>query len=95
MDNNMYQAPQKKTNVLAIVGMILGIVSIPACCFAWVGCVFGIAGLICSIISFKNGKSGMGIAGVICSILGIIGGIIMTVVGLAALGYASEMGLYY
>lgn len=82
--------PENKTNVLAIVGMILGIISIIAsCCYVWVGIIFGVAGLVCSIMSRKQSKSGMGMAGIICSIIGIVIGVAMTIlaaIGLAALG---------
>lgn len=95
----MYQPesyqPVPQTNVLAIVGMILGIISIPASCFAYVGTIIGIPGLICSILSRKKGKSGMSIAGIICSVIGIILGLVMTVLGVALLAILSESGYGY
>ncbi len=77
------QQPPKQNNVLAIVGMILGIVSIPAGCCGWYSLLLGIPGLICAIISRKKGKSGMSVAGIVCSIIGIIIGILMTVMAYA------------
>lgn len=71
--------PQKQNNTLAIVGMILGILSILAGCCGWYGLLLGIPGLICSIISRKNGKSGMSVAGIVCSIIGILIGVLMTI----------------
>lgn len=89
---NNYGSPEpKKTNVLAIVGMILGILSILInCCvaYAFVGIVLGIAGLVCSIISRKQGPSGMAVAGIVCSIIGMLIAVVITilmVIGFAAL----------
>lgn len=77
--NSYQQEPPKQTNVLAIVGMILGIISILAGCCGWYGLLLGIPGLICSILSRKQGKTGMAVAGIICSVIGMILGILMTV----------------
>lgn len=77
------EPPQKQSNVLAIVGMILGIISIPAGCCGWYSLFLGIPGLICSILSRKQGKSGMSVAGIVCSIIGIIIGVLMTVMAYA------------
>lgn len=77
------EPPQKQSNVLAIVGMILGIISIPAGCCGWYSLFLGIPGLICSILSRKQGKSGMSVAGIVCSIIGIIVGVLMTVMAYA------------
>lgn len=80
--NNSSQDTPKKTNGFAIAGMILGIVSIPAsCCFAWVGILVAVLGLIFSIIGQSKGKSGMAIAGIICSVIGILLGITNSVLG--------------
>ncbi len=77
------QQPPKQSNVLAIVGMILGIISIPAGCCGWYSLFLGIPGLICSIISRKQGKSGMSVAGIVCSVIGIIIGVLMTLMAYA------------
>lgn len=66
-----YQEP-KKTNVLAILGLIFGIVSIVTCCAWYLSAILGIAGLVCSILSKKNGKTGMATAGIVCSIIGLV-----------------------
>ncbi len=71
--------PPKQSNVLAIVGMILGIISILAGCCGWYSLFLGIPGLVCSILSRKQGKSGMSVAGIVCSIIGIIIGVLMAV----------------
>lgn len=79
----------KSTNTLAIVGMILGIISILAGCCGWYGLIFAIPGLICSILSRKNGKSGMATAGIVCSIVGIVIAVLMTIL---AFGMVALMG---
>lgn len=83
---------QKNTNVLAIIGLIAGILSIFGICFAWVGCVIGIVGLVCSILSRKQGPSGMSVAGIVCSIIGIVGGIIMTIFAASLLVALQDAG---
>lgn len=80
-----YEEP-KKTNALAIVGLILGIISIIACCTTYIGMIIGVAGLICSILSRKHGKTGVGTAGMVCSIIGIVLGVVMLIVGVASIG---------
>lgn len=60
-------------NGLQIAGLVLGIISIVACCcYGVAGIVFGIAGLVCSIMGNKENKHGVGTAGLICSIIGIV-----------------------
>lgn len=73
------QPEQKQSNPLAIVGLVMGILSIVfACCYG-IGVFFGIAGIICSALSKKKGKSGMGTAGLICSIIGTVLSVIMII----------------
>lgn len=74
----VYQEPQK-TNVLAILGLVFGILSIVICCVWYIGAILGIAGLICSILSKKNGKSGIATAGMVCSIVGLVLCVVMFV----------------
>jgi ABC-type dipeptide/oligopeptide/nickel transport system permease component len=64
--------PESKNNVLAIVSMALGISSILACCTCFISILLGIAGIICSVLSKKDGKSNFATAGLICSIIGIV-----------------------
>lgn len=76
------QEPEKKTNGLAIAGMVLGIISIPAaCCFACAGWICGILGLIFSILGQSKGKSGMGLAGIICSVIGLLFALTNSILG--------------
>ncbi|MBQ8231607.1 MAG: DUF4190 domain-containing protein [Lachnospiraceae bacterium] len=88
------QEPPKQTNVLAIVGMILGIISILAGCCGWYSLFLGIPGIICSILARKQGKSGMATAGIVCSVIGIILGILMTVLAVAIVGIFSSIPEY-
>ncbi len=73
------QPAPKQTNVLAIVSLVFGILSILCCCSAFIGSILGIVGVICGILAQKQSKSGMAIAGIICSALGIVLGIAMTI----------------
>lgn len=88
------QGTPKKTNGFAIAGMVLGIASIPAaCCFALIGVLVGVLGLIFSIIGQTKGKSGMGLAGIICSVIGMVFGIGNMILGaaLAASGFYDNL----
>lgn len=94
MDGNNMQNNQ--TNVLAIVGLVMGILAIVlGCCMGWVGIIPGIAGIICSVLSKKQGKTGMATAGLICSIIGCVVGLIMVIFGALILAAFAEMGLSY
>lgn len=77
---------EQKTNVMALVGMILGILSqLLFFIIDWVGLFLAIGGLVLSIIGKKqpNGK-GMAIAGMVCSIVTIalwfIIGLVITII---------------
>jgi hypothetical protein len=67
---------EKRNNVLAIVSLVLGILSILTCCTCFGAIILGAAGIICSILSKKEGKSSLATAGLICSIIGIVLGTI-------------------
>ncbi len=74
------QTENKETNVLAIVSLVLGILSILlGCCTGWVGALFGVGGIICAVFANKQGKTGLAKAGLICSIIGIVLGILITI----------------
>lgn len=79
--NNTVETP-KKADTLAIVALVCGILSIVlSCCTAYIGIIPGIVGIVCSILSKKNnGKTGVATAGMICSIIGIVIGIVWTIV---------------
>ena len=74
------QTENKDTNVLAIVSLVLGILSIVlGCCTGWIGALFGIGGIICAVFANKQEKTGIAKAGLICSIIGIVLGILVTI----------------
>ena len=95
--NIPYQAPAEEaapvtTNGLQIAGLVLGILAIVSCWFYGLfGIIFGIAGLICSILGNKKGKTGVGTAGLICSIIGIILGVIGLIYYVVVLGAMFSM----
>lgn len=89
----------KQNNALAIVSLVLGIISIVlGCCGSWIAIVLGIGGIVCSVLSKKQGKTGMGTAGFICSIVGIVLAIVVLVLALvfsvAFMDELSTMGCY-
>ncbi len=65
-------AAPKKTDALAVVSLVMGILSIVMCCCYGIGAIFGIPGLICAILSKKKAKSGLATAGLVCSIIGLV-----------------------
>ena len=70
--------PPKEKNPTAITSMVLGIIGVVSICCCGVGApVFGIAALICAIVSkSKTGKmNGMAIAGLIMGIVSIVFGV--------------------
>lgn len=80
--------PQKDdTPVQSIVGLVLGILSIMIGCCYGVGALFGIPGIILSVIGNKKKKTGVGTAGLITSIIGLVLSIIMIIC--VALGVAA------
>jgi len=95
------EVPEKKTDALAVISLVTGIISLLLmCCYPYVGIFFAIAGIILAIVSKKkNGKSGLATAGLICSIIGVVLSVIMLillVVGVAALaGMGMDLNSLY
>ena len=96
--NNMYyQAPagndaDNKANGKQIAGLVFGILAIcSSCCYGVPGVIFGIVGLILSILGNKESKHGIGIAGLVCSIIGLIAGVAMTIYFAAIFAVVWEM----
>ena len=94
--NIPYQAPVDEvpvtTNGLQIAGLVCGILAIVSCwCYGIFGIVFGIAGLICSIIGNKKGKTGVGTAALVCSIIGLILGVVALIYFVVVIGAAFSM----
>ena len=93
---------EQKFNVLGLIGMCLGILSIPMALFAatsWFMIIFvlllGVGGLILSIIGRKqvSGK-GMATAGMVCSIIGLAIWLIWVVIIGIIVGAASTASSY-
>lgn len=97
--NNMYyQAPpvdngaENKANGKQIAGLVFGILAIcTSCCYGVPGIIFGIVGLILSIMGNKESKHGIGIAGLVCSIIGLLCGVAMTIYFAAVFAVVFEM----
>ncbi len=81
-----------KANALSIIGLILAIISIPACCCSLYNFVIVIPALVCSIIGYRQTKSGVALAGIICAAIGMVLTTIMLVfyfIGLSIFGNIS------
>lgn len=68
-----------KANGKQIAGLVFGILAICfSCCYGVPGVIFGIVGIILSVMGNKEGKHGVGVGGLVCSIIGLILGVLMT-----------------
>lgn len=47
--------------------------------YGWIGALFGVGGIICAVFANKQGKTGLAKGGLICSIVGIVLGILITI----------------
>ena len=66
-----YQA--NSGNVLAIAGLVIGIVSILLFCLTWLDALIAITGLVLSCVGLRSVKyKGCAIAGLACSAVGVI-----------------------
>ena len=65
---------EKKSNGLAIVALVLGIVSIVFSFIglSWLGLIIGIVGIILGVMAKKKNPSGMATAGLVLSIIGTV-----------------------
>ncbi len=73
MYTNSQSQPNKPADTMALVGMILGIVSLCLCCFNLIDLPFAIAGLVLGILGVKSTKrKGMAIAGIVCSAIAVL-----------------------
>jgi hypothetical protein len=73
---------EKKTNVKAIVSLILGCLSIVCCCVWYVGMLFGLVAIVLGILAQRDNfvpKSDLAIAGIVVGAVGF------------ALGFATAM----
>ena len=80
--------PPGGQNTQGLVGMILGIVSIPVACCPYLGIPVGIVGLVFSWLGLKKANTGLAsnrsqaMAGLICSAVGSVLGIAMLILGI-------------
>jgi hypothetical protein len=74
-------------NTLGLIGMVVGIISIPLACCAVLGLIAGIAGLVLGILGMRKVRAGaasnrgMALAGVICGSIGIALSIVNGIAG--------------
>lgn len=72
---------EKRSNSLAIVSLIFGIIGLLTCCLG-IGIVFDIVAVVCGIIALvKNQNKGMSITGIITGGLGLVLCILVLVLG--------------
>lgn len=100
---NYYQNAQK-TDGKSVAGLVLGIISILFTCSYGAGIIFGIAGLVFSVLARKDAKTkpefssssnSMANAGMICSIIGIVLSVLVILcLILAMIGIATEEYYY-
>ena len=73
MNMTSQSQPNKPADTMALVGMILGIVSLCLCCFNLLDIPVAIAGLVLGILGVKSTKrKGMAIAGIVCSAIAVL-----------------------
>lgn len=63
---------EKRSNALAIVSLVMGILSITLGCCYGIGFLFAIPGLVCGIIDRRYEPSGLATAGIVCSVIGMV-----------------------
>jgi hypothetical protein len=73
-----YGTPPQQNNTLGLVGMIIGIVSIPLACCPLIGFFAGVAGIVLGILGMKKASAGeasnrgQALTGVICGAVSIV-----------------------
>jgi len=70
---------QHPSNIMGILSMIFGIISIACCCINYFPLVLSIAGLVLGIIQQRKYKNGIALAGIITSSIGLGLGIIVII----------------
>lgn len=92
-----YQAPpyngaENKASGKQIAGLVFGIIAIcTSCCYGVPGIIFGVVGLVLSILGNKESKHGIGIGGLVCSIIGLIAGLAIAIYCVAVFAAVFEM----
>ena len=82
---------------LGIIGMICGIISIPAAFSVFLGLILGIIGTACSAVARRRGEqSGTTTAGLVTGIIGVVLSLIILLVFiLLVLGFTRGASYYY
>ena len=88
--------PSKRTNAMALTGMILGIASVTFGLFCCCGPLFALLGLVFSCIGLsqvsrdplRQAGKGMAVAGIVTSVFGLVGYIIIATI----FGFAGAIG---
>jgi hypothetical protein len=81
--------PPVQQNTLGLVSMILGIVSIPAICCAFLGILAGAAAVVLGVLGMRKAAAGQAtnrgqaLAGVICGSIGLVISVISLIAGFA------------
>jgi hypothetical protein len=84
-----YAIPQRQTNVLAIVSLVLGILGMLTCWCALLGFPLGIAGIVTGLLAIQQMRAsgqagrGMAIAGIALSSACLVFACVFLAVGLA------------
>ena len=79
------QEPKKPANVVDIVALVLGILSLVCgCCCGFASLPFGIGAIVCAVVSRRDGKmGGMAVAGLILGIVASVFGVLGVILSLA------------
>jgi hypothetical protein len=82
-------APPQQSNTMGLVSMILGIISIPAACCAFLGIAVGVPAVVLGILGLRKANAGeadnrgQALAGLICGSVGLVLSIINSIAGVA------------
>jgi hypothetical protein len=80
-----YPPPPAQNNTLGLIGMILGIISIPLACCAYLGIPVGIAGGVLGFLGLRKANEGQAsnrsqaMTGLICGAVGVVLGIVILI----------------
>lgn len=78
---------EKKTNVKAILSLVLSCLSLVCCCVWYMGMLFGLAAIILGIVSLRDTrfeKSDMAVAGIVVGSVGFALGAVTVVISIVA-----------
>ena len=84
----------KQNDVLGIISMVCGILSLLGTCCCGSSVIFGVAAIVLSVLQRRKGNNGFAVAGLVMGIIGIVLGIVMIVV-YAFTGAVYDLSYYY